>query len=542
VIAAVVSADFAGGFVTGASQVTTPVAGRPILARTLARVQRVEGPDVVALLVPRDQTAPAEAFLSAHGLTSAVRVLPLAEPRPRLELLRAGRVWNLDGWRGGVVAATWFDEYLEPADLARVAARLEADTLACFSAYQPLLDADLASGQLRHLQQHRSEIDLAFTMAPPGLAGLMITGDAIARIREQGTPIGIEFAYRPEIPRPDPTTRTQCFQIDRRIATRGGRWTGDTQRSQALVTAALKARGENASAVDLVIWQAEHAPADDLPHEIELELTTADPLPETTLRPRGARVPDRTLADLGAVERLAGALGGRDDRLVVLGGCGDPLLHPDFARVAATLRPAARGLAVVTNLVELADTKLAALFETPVDLVQVRIDAHTQETYQAVHGVDAYDQVAANIQRLLDRRVAASAARPVVVCSLTRHSRTLADLEGFYDHWIRAGGWAVIEGYSRAGGLLPPDKLLSTTPPVRDACRRLKRRLMLHADGQAVACSEDAAATMPLGRWDTETLASIWAGSAREALYAAHAGVDLGAYPMCQQCCQWFRP
>lgn len=540
-IAAIVSADFAGSFVTGSSLVTTTVAGRPILARTLARVQQIEGPEVIALLVPRDQAPSAEAFLAKHGLASAVALLPLSEPRPRLELLRAGRVWNLDAWRGGVVGATWFDEYLEPADLARVAAQLEADTLACFSAYQPLLDADLASAQLRHLQQHRSEIDLAFTMAPPGLAGLMISADAIARIQDQGTPIGIEFAYRPEIPRPDPTTRTQCFQIDRRIATRGGRWTGDTQCSRDLVAAALEALGENASAVELVTWQAEHAPADDLPREVELELTTADALPETLLRPRGARVPDRTLSNLEAVERLGDELAGRDDRLVVLGGCGDPLLHPDFARVAATLRPAARGLAVVTNLVELSDATLAALFETPVDLLQVRIDAHTRETYQAVHGVDAFDQVVANVQRLLDQRVAASAARPLVVCSLTRHSRTLADLEAFYDHWIRAGGWAVIEGFSTAGGLLPPDSLLSTTPPVREACRRLKARLMLHADGQALACSEDVSGSMRLGRWDTETLASIWAGTPRQALRAAHAGVDLGAYPTCQQCCQWFR-
>src|SRR5690606_37804680 len=98
------------------------------------------------------------------------------------------------------------------------------------------------------------------------------------------------------------------------------RFRADTQASRAMLERGFAALGEDAGADALCRWLAEGGfdPASELPVEVELELTTDDPLPDTTLRPRGGRVPRRAVADVAAVRRLAEELARLDDRLLWL--------------------------------------------------------------------------------------------------------------------------------------------------------------------------------------------------------------------------------
>lgn len=551
-IVAAVFADFETTFLGDASHLGTRLAGRPMIEHTLRRLVRIHGVTHHCLVVPPPQADLARAAVAALPDAPAIDVLPIDNvPRPRRELLAAGRVWNLHAWRGGVYGATWFDEFVEPPLVGLVINHYSCDGVFCLAGHQPAFDPDLATAMVAYQGEREAETDYVFSMALPGLTGIVLCRSFVAELLDQNLPLGMLLAYRPESPRSDPINRPPCYQLDAVLCQTRGRAVADTHRSRELLEAALDELGPDASALDLAKWfaTAGHDPAGPLPLETEIELTTDDPLPDTILRPRGSRVPSRRPASLDAIQHLSEQFAPLDDRLIILGGHGDPLQHPDFAAISRRIRTAARGLAVVTPLVDLTDANLEALFDAPADILQVRLDANSPARYAELHGRDVYEQVIANIRRVSETRRARGLPRPIVACSLTRHTRTLAELEEFYDRWIAETGWAVIEGYSPFGGLLPPDTLLTTTPPHREACRRLTSRLTLLADGTAAACDQDVTGALGVGTWPDTPLAEIWQSPAMNALRAAHAGVaagqdrgDLASYPTCAVCDQWFRP
>ncbi|MGD8452987.1 MAG: radical SAM protein [Phycisphaerae bacterium] len=544
---AAVFADFEQTFLGGPSQLLSELGGVPILRRTLERLRQVSGLDARCLLVrPRDQAA-AERALRSWELTGAIELLPLDRGvRPRQGLLRSARKWLLDGWRGSPLGTTWFDEYLDLVGVAQVLDHYECHAVLALEGHMPLLDVELCGAMVGQTSDFEGEAKMMFTQAPPGLAGVILHRDLTRELLEQDIPLGLLLTYRPEIPRGDPINQPICTHVADEVAHTAMRLTGDTRRSRELLAAAIAELGEPLDAAGVCRWlrqQSPEAACGPLPVEVELELTTDDPLPETTLRPRGSRVPRRHLQDLEAVSRLAAELAAYDDRCVVLGGHGDPLAHPDFHEVCRRLRDGGvTGLAVVTPLVALSDAHLAALAEAKVDMLQVRLDADSPETYRAVHGADHFGQVTDNVARVERMRQEQHSPQPTVACSLTRCAATLAEIERFYDRWIRATGWAVIEGYNEYCGELPADTLLPTEPPVRGPCRRLGRRLMLLADGSAVVCGQDLRGESRVGNWFSEPLSEIWAGANLGAIRRHHSELDLRDLPLCGRCREWYRP
>jgi len=541
-----VLADFHEANPGGPARLAQPLAGTPVLVRTLQRVARIDGPTARCLCVqPRDEAA-AAAAVQAAGLADVFDVRTLDTGlRPRRELIRAARKWNLASWRGGLLGVSWFDEFADPPTLARIVQHYRCDAVLCCDGHQALLDPALASAMCAHHVEHAQLAKFTFTAAPPGLAGVLVGEALLVDLLRGDWPIGLMLSYRPEMAHPDPLTLPACCHVAAEIAQTTARLAADTRTSLDLLAAALAALGENADAEHLCGWLRDggYDPWGLLPQEVELELTTADPLPDTILRPRGTRVPRRELSDLGAVERLGAELGAWDDRLVCLGGHGDPLCHPRFAEVCRLLRAGGvYGLAVTTSLVELPEEAFEALFAAPVDVVEVRLDATCPASYHRIHGRDAFSDVMANLARLEERRRSASSPRPILVCSLTRHSSTLAELEAFHDAFIVRHGTALIRGYNEFAGRMPPDTLLRTEPPVREPCRRLWRRAMLLADGTAVLCEQDVCGEAPIGDWTREPLATIWAGAALRQSRASHARLDLQALALCGRCQEWHRP
>ncbi|MCH8806183.1 MAG: radical SAM protein [Planctomycetes bacterium] len=544
-IVAAVFADFEESFL-GASHLRAALGSRTVIGSTLARLMRVEGLAGRCLFVrPRDEDA-ARSATRAAGLETEIDVVALDDGhRPRRLLMRSARKWNLESWRCSVLSSTWFDEYVEPRAVARVLDHYACEAVLCLEGHQPALDPGIAAAMVAHQTDNAAEADLCFTQAPPGLAGVILRSETTRELLQQELPLGFMLGYRPEIAQPDPITRAACHQIDTSVAQTAARLTGDTRRSRELLSAAFAELGEDVGAGPLCAWLRRdgNARAGTLPVEVELELTTDDPLPETTLRPRGRRVPTRQLEDLDAVARIAEQLAAYDDRLLFLGGHGDPLLHPRFDEICRIVRDAGVcGLGVATTLVELPDTAFEALFAHHVDVVSVSLDANNAESYRQLHNVDHFERVIANVERIEAARRERLSPQPLVISGMTRCAATLPELEPFFDNWIRKTGSVAVYGYNAYCGVLPPDSALPLTPPIRGPCRRLGSRLLLLADGRVARCGQDVSGGYPLGDWRSESLPAIWAGSALHDLREAHREHKWAGLPLCEVCSEWFRP
>ncbi len=545
-IVAAVFVDFEQAPSGGPSQLSSELGPRTILGHTLRRLAKIEGVSGRCLVVrAREREVAAEA-LRRSELADRIDLRPLdLGARPRQRLLRAARKWNLTAWRGGLMGTTWFDEFLDARAFALVLNHYKCDGILGFDGHQALLDPTLASAMLAHLGDHQEEVKYVFSQAPPGLAGVILMRECLEDVLKLDIPFGLLLSYRPELAQFDPIVHKSCYPVPAEVMQTAARFVADTRRSRELIEMALSELGDDADALSLCRWAAEpgHDPAGPLPLEIELELTTEDPLPESTLRPRGGRVPRRQLEDIGQVARLAEELAEYDDRLVFLGGHGDPLRHPQFGETCRLLRSGGiHGIGVGTHLVDLSDEVIEALFANQVDVVEVRVDAHSAETYRRVHGVDVFGQVRANIERLEQTRRQRSAPQPILVCSLTRCAATIDEMESFFDDWIRDVGSAVIHGYNTYCGALPADTLLPTTPTTREPCRRLGARLMLLADGTVAQCAQDFEGRVSLGTWTNGNLRDTWQGRVLGEVRRAHNSLVLKSLPICEKCSEWGRP
>ena len=120
------------------------------------------------------------------GLADKVDVLELDDGvRPRRRLLRCGRKWNLEGWRGSPLGTSWFDEYVEPLNLGRVVDHYRCEGVLCLDGHQAALDVGIASDMVAHQRENEAEARLVFTQAPPGLAGIILRREVTRELLEQ---------------------------------------------------------------------------------------------------------------------------------------------------------------------------------------------------------------------------------------------------------------------------------------------------------------------------------------------------------------------
>lgn len=542
---AVLPADFDRSPLGTRSRLDEPLAdGETILRRTIERLRRAKRIASIHVAVHVSQKERADA--AAAGLDVTIETHTGAPPAWQ-PLLTAARKWALDGWRGGLGDAAAMDEDANVWLFEALARRDGADVVVPVPAAAAFVDPELVDAMIEHMKRVREELRMVFAPAPPGLAPPILTATLLEDLCKAGWPPGRLLAYRPERPQHDLLFHDCCYRPAAVVEHAWGRLFADTD-SAVDRLAALCAQIDNAAtapAATIAQWlhDRDRYAVGPLPREVEIELTTDDPLAETTLRPRGDRVGRRGPTGAAMLDALFAELATRDDSLIVFGGFGEPLLHPDFAGIVRRARAAGVfGIAVRTNALALDPAAIDALLAAKVDVVNVLLDAHSAETYREVHRHDGYDAAVANVNALLDARANRQSPLPIVVPEMTKTRRTLREMEAFYDEWTRKTSAAVVRGPAAYGGAYASLELMNMAPPNRFACLRLWSRTIVLADGRVTACDQDATGAHAIGTLRDATLHSLWTGPRMESLRAAHRNARYEEMPLCPACREWHRP
>ena len=395
-----------------------------------------------------------------------------------------------------------------------------------------------------HARQRADETSLTFAQAPPGLVPTIFQTELCRKLAANRIPPGWTLAYKPEDPTMDLAFKPCCFGAAEPIRHAAGRLTADTNRALRTMQALIDTEADR-SAETIARWllHREANTAEALPREVEIELTTDDALPNTPLRPRGERMPSRGPLALDHVAGIARELSAEDDSLVVLGGHGDPVLHPQFGDVLTCLRDAGvYGIALYTTGQQLSDEAIDAIVANRVDAAVFMIDAWTPATYQRLSGGARLDTVKESIERLMRARQAAKQPEPIIVPQITKSTENIEELDAFFDGWMRAQGCATVLGFSHFGGRLPDRSVTDMTPASRTSCHRVMSRCVVLADGNVVPCDQDYAGQMSLGHLGKQTLAQIWTGVRADRLRGNHIDGRFDAEPLCGPCAEWHRP
>ncbi len=521
------------------SRLADDLFGQPVLRRTIERALAMETCADVCVLCPSNQAESIHALLDGLPVKLETHA---AGPAPYRTLVRAGRMWGLNGWRGGIGSLCVFDEDIHITLVHAMVEKHGADAILSIPAAAPLLDPRLLDAMARHFEENLTLAKMTVVQAPPGLGAVVIDRGVLSEIAKTGQPPGAVLVYQPNHPLPDLTGKEACYRPSAEIVQAAGRLLVDTRRSSDRVRRLFDAGGESWDALKIARWltTSEANRVADIPEEIEIELTTDDPLGEgALLRPRGAAVGQRGPIDLEIIRRIAEWIANDDDVRIVLAGFGEPTAHPRFGDICRILRDGGAAAIAVRTGASRTDARIdAALFETPVDLVEVTLDAASVETYLRVHGTDVYQAVCDQVERWLARRSEQQQVLPMIVPSMIKANETLDDLETFVDHWQNRLGMVQVTGYSHHAGQLPRRAVTETAPPDRAPCRRVFSRMIVLADGRVTTCDQDFAGTQTLGLLTDTPISDIWRSDRLETIRSR----ICGDAPLCAPCTEWHRP
>lgn len=464
--------------------------------------------------------------------------------RPYASLVRTARKWSLDGWRGGLGGTCVMDEFTRSDELALLAHEQKADALFCSSAGSPLLDPALVDTLVQHAADTEEEARLTFTQAPPGLTGTVYRTDLLIEMAQKASPPGFVLSYKPAAPQMDLAFKSCCYTAPEAVRHASGRLIVDTERARRTVDDYLgSGLPIEAERVGRWLLERETSATPELPREVEIELTTDDQLSNALLRPRGEEVGRRGPIGLELIKKIADELSAFDDSLVVLGGFGEPLLHPDFGQVLDILaHSGVYGLAVRSNGLALDEHLAGLLIDHRVDVFNVVLDAWSRELYARVQGADLWERVRGNLVRLTQRRTERQCVTPILVPEMTKSVETVHELDAFFDGWVTETGCACINGYSHYAEQRPDRTVINMSPPTRSGCRRIRHRATVLADGRVAMCDQDFTGRYTVGDLHKESLAECWLGTKMRHARQRHADGHFDAGPLCASCEEWHRP
>lgn len=193
---------------------------------------------------------------------------------------------------------------------------------------------------------------------------------------------------------------------------------------------------------------------------------------------------------------------------IIAHGAGEPLLHPEFPQLLENInRHQNLNTAFLTNGILFDQDWANLVIGMRIASIGFSLNGITRETYQAVCGVDRFDQVLANLRGFLAARSAApQSVRPRVILQIVKTPLIITYLEAFLEEWVRQVDEIIIltrrtaDGRRLEGGV----GFDSALP-----CHRLIESLTFNWQGQAHLCCEDWHGEHTVGRFPDNTLPDI---------------------------------
>lgn len=298
----------------------------------------------------------------------------------------------------------------------------------------------------------------------------------------------------------------------------------------------------------------------DFPRSVIIESTSRCNL-RCRMCPRGRMTRPAQDMSPALFDRLLDQIAEHDRRDVVdfvaLHWFGEPLLHPDLLsfleragqrlpnlRRRGYLRSAVRGLCLSTNATLLAGELARGLLDSPLTWLGLSVDGSSPKTYATMREGGVFEEVVANVERLLAIRRRHPREFPTIAIQVIVTQTTRPELEACLQRWEKH-----LVGVPHARVELKPytDWAGQVFEPGLEApdCRRgffylncgyLWDTMAVGAGGEVGLCCYDVNADHGLGHAGQTPLQEIWQGEPLMALRHRQARGELNALPLCRNC------
>lgn len=504
--------------------------GENPLRLTLLRLAQCRELDGAVLLAADPERARALAGPVPAGMKLDVVRTGDSPMGARAEAIRGARLWARSCWRGGLAGMTVYDEVCCPAPMAAAMDERGIDAAALVGADWALVDpalVDAVVSRYRERPEGPGAHKLTFCQAPPGLGSCVIERSLMRDLADRSVAAG-PFAtlggllgYIPLAPMPDPIARPICVTTEPAVRDAQYRFIPDSRvRRAALARALASIEAPECGAVRIAAAVAQHQRTSppSSPQELVLELCTG----RRTSGPRGQWLRgsldaiERPVMSLAVASRLLTELGDeRADAAVTFAGAGDPLLHPDLGKMVEIAKRSGIGAVHIRTDLSCEPERAEALLDIGADVISVDLMAESAATYRRIMGVEQFERVRGNLERMLSARAARFGAAgspgglptPWIVPRITRCDAAYEEIEVFYDRWIMAAGAAVIDPLPAAqrGERIEPLPL-----PAAAAWRMGRDRMVVLSDGRVPADEHDVAGERCVGDASRDGVCEVW--------------------------------
>lgn len=223
---------------------------------------------------------------------------------------------------------------------------------------------------------------------------------------------------------------------------------------------------------------------------------------------------------------------------ICLGGSGEPMMHPSFYDFMTKLmeRPLIRNIVVETNGLY-ADSRYKSLLEKDNEKkikTIVNICGHNEKSYQAIHGVQAFQKVYHHLAELntIDDRTDS------LFIQIPKINETEPELDRYYDFWEKQKIQIILQKQNTYLGKIQDRRYSDLSPLERIPCWHLQRDMYILSNGTVTFCKQDFDGSHARGDVRTNSLQEIFFKCREDFIRDYHKKYP--SVPDCKSCDEWY--
>nr|WP_247682635.1 radical SAM/SPASM domain-containing protein [Pseudoalteromonas sp. MMG013] len=239
------------------------------------------------------------------------------------------------------------------------------------------------------------------------------------------------------------------------------------------------------------------------------------------------------------------------DGKVDLHGFGEPLLDKDLADKARVIKkrwPLSSSRIISTLGVPLTDSFIDALVQSGLGTIEVSFYGVDAQSYKAAHGVNKFDRVKKNIQRIMHRVSELDSELELVIREFPTHDDVTQPgyvqdkkerlAQWLHDQGVKVFRQNVIHNYGGGRAYNKPE----TKGVCSVAWGFRKRILQITWDLDVIPCCFDSNSTVKFGNLKSQSLQDIFESQQYKRFIDAHINNEIADYDVCVKCERCFKP
>jgi MoaA/NifB/PqqE/SkfB family radical SAM enzyme len=226
-----------------------------------------------------------------------------------------------------------------------------------------------------------------------------------------------------------------------------------------------------------------------------------------------------------------------------ISGGGEPMLHPQATELLVYAKAKGCKIGLITNGSLFDEDNSRALLAAGVDLIEFSVDACDRETYDIVRkGLD-FQELKANVLRMLRLRNEMRGTTKVIASAVNQLG---VDIEAVERYWIGEIGvdYLIKRKFLTWGANTVLDPNRSADPSVylntdEVPCPFIFERLNIDSRGNVMVCGYDISANTSMGNVNRESIRDIWHGPGFQFYRDKHLAGRGKDISLCSGCPDW---